>query len=65
MFHAVSGISFSSRSLRMNSTFAHSGLSFRREHESVPKAAVGQSVGVKVQEHAREHDEVYKVVPDA
>ena len=29
---------------------------------SVQEATVGQSVGFKVAQHAREHDEVYKVI---
>ena len=32
------------------------------EHDTVESAKVGESVGVKVIEHAREHDEVFKVV---
>jgi hypothetical protein len=34
------------------------------EHQSVPSASVGQSVGVKVTSPARQHDEVLKVVAD-
>ena len=30
--------------------------------QSVPEATVGQAIGVKVGQHAREHDIVYKVV---
>ena len=32
------------------------------EHESLQEAKKGQSVGIKVVQHAREHDEVFKVV---
>ncbi len=39
--------------------------SMQIEHESVQSAAVGQTIGTKVTEHARVHDEVFKVVPDA
>lgn len=36
--------------------------SMQIDGQSVPEATVGQSVGIKVGEHAREHDVVYKVV---
>ncbi len=39
--------------------------SIQLEHESVEEATVGQEIGLKVAEHAREHDIVYKVVDDA
>jgi putative protease len=32
------------------------------EHESIEKAKKGDDVGLKVREHAREHDVVYKIV---
>ena len=35
--------------------------SMQVEHKNVEKAGKGKSVGLKVAEHAREHDEVYKV----
>ena len=35
------------------------------EHDSVEKAGKGDSIGIKVPDHAREHDKVYKVVADA
>ncbi|MFQ5441300.1 MAG: translation elongation factor-like protein [Thermodesulfobacteriota bacterium] len=35
--------------------------SIQIEHESVEEAGVGVSVGIKLIEHGREHDEVYKV----
>ena len=34
--------------------------SMQIEHESVSEAAPGQEVGLRVTEHAREHDVVYK-----
>jgi hypothetical protein len=34
------------------------------EHGEVQTAEVGDNVGVKVTEHAREHDEVFKVTAD-
>jgi putative protease len=46
------------------SDFTQSVDSMQLEHDSVEAAAVGQSVGIKVVEHAREHDEVFKVTPD-
>jgi hypothetical protein len=31
------------------------------EHESVTEAGKRQEIGIKVSQHAREHDDVYKV----
>lgn len=36
--------------------------SIQIEHESVFEAGAGQEIGIKVAEHVREHDTVYKVV---
>lgn len=36
--------------------------SMQIDNKSVAEAGVGQSVGMRVSEHAREHDAVYKVV---
>ena len=44
--------------------FTQAVKSMQLEHESVEEAKVGQSVGIKVKEHAREHDVVTKVAPD-
>lgn len=38
--------------------------SIQIEHEQVPTAKKGDSIGLKVSDHVREHDVVYKVVPD-
>jgi putative protease len=35
--------------------------SMQIEHENVEKAEAGQTIGLKVKEHVREHDKVYKV----
>jgi len=35
--------------------------SMQIEHEKVEEAKKGQSIGMKVKEHVREHDKVYKV----
>lgn len=35
--------------------------SMQIEHETVEIAKAGQSIGLKVKEHAREHDIVYKI----
>jgi putative protease len=35
--------------------------SIQVEHESIEKAKKGASIGIKVPEHAREHDKVFKV----
>ena len=46
------------------SDFTQTVDSMQLEHDSVESAAVGQSVGIKVPEHAREHDEVFVIKPD-
>ena len=35
--------------------------SMQIEHESVPTAKAGDSIGTKVKDHVRDHDKVYKV----
>ncbi len=35
--------------------------SIQKEHGSVPQAGKGEDVGIKVGDHVREHDVVYKV----
>lgn len=45
------------------SDFTQTVDSIQIEHDSVKSAAAGQSVGIKVSEHAREHDGVFKAVP--
>jgi putative protease len=35
--------------------------SMQIEHEKVEEANAGQSIGLKVKEHVREHDKVYKL----
>lgn len=37
--------------------------SMQIDGKPVQQASVGESVGIKVKEHAREHDVVYKVTP--
>jgi translation initiation factor IF-2 len=39
--------------------------SMQIEHQPVQKAVPGQSIGIKVAQHAREHDVVYKVTPES
>jgi hypothetical protein len=34
------------------------------EHQPVERATKGQSIGLKVKEHVREHDVVYRVIPE-
>ena len=36
--------------------------SLQIDNQSVAEAGVGQSVGLRVKDHAREHDQVFKVV---
>jgi len=38
--------------------------SIQIEHDQVQSAKKGDSIGVKVSDHVREHDLVYKVLPD-
>ena len=38
--------------------------SMQIEHESVEKADVGSSIGIKVREKVRTHDHVYKIIED-
>jgi translation elongation factor EF-1alpha len=35
--------------------------SMQIEHENVPTAKAGDSIGIKVKDHVRDHDQVYKV----
>lgn len=44
------------------SDFTQKVESIQIEHESVLKAVAGQSIGIRVADHAREHDTVYKVI---
>ena len=43
------------------SDFTQPVKSMQVEHDSVEAAGAGQQVGLKVKEHARVHDEVFKV----
>jgi translation initiation factor IF-2 len=43
------------------SDFTQKVESIEIEHESIEEATVGQAVGIRVAEHARVHDVVYKV----
>ena len=38
--------------------------SMQLEHESIEVGQAGQEIAVKIAEHAREHDEVFKVTAD-
>jgi len=38
--------------------------SMQIEHEQVPVAKVGDSIGIKVPDHAREHDQVFVITPE-
>ncbi len=46
------------------SDFTQNVDSIEIEHESVEVAKPGDSIGIKVVEHAREHDEVFVVTED-
>ena len=43
------------------SDFTQTVESMQVDHEDVDKAGAGDSIGIKVTEHARENDEVFKV----
>ena len=45
------------------SDFTHKIESMQIDNQQVAEATVGQSIGIRVKDHAREHDLVYKVVP--
>ncbi len=38
--------------------------SMQIEHDAVESVKVGDQIGIRVSEHAREHDKVYRVTPD-
>jgi len=46
------------------SDFTQTVKSMQVEHESVEVARTGDEIGLKTAEYAREHDSVYKVLPD-
>jgi putative protease len=46
------------------SDFSQTVDSLQVEHGSVEVVRAGESVGLKVGEHAREHDEVFKITAD-
>ena len=69
----VAGIKISDGELRVGDTihivghtsdFTQKLDSLQIDRVPVESATIGDEVGVKVIEHAREHDDVYRVVPD-
>jgi translation elongation factor EF-1alpha len=38
--------------------------SIQIEHQNVPEAKPGDSIGIKVKDRVRDHDMVYKVIPE-
>ena len=46
------------------SDFTQKVESMEIERASIESAKVGDEIGIRVAEHAREHDEVYVVLPD-
>jgi putative protease len=69
----VAGLTITDGELRVGDTihikghtsdFTQSVESMEIEGAQVEIARVGDDIGVKVVEHAREHDEVFKVLPD-
>ena len=70
----VAGLKITDGELRVGDTvhirghtrdFTQSVESIQIENQSVELARPGDDIGVKVVEPAREHDEVFKVTPDA
>ena len=47
------------------SDFSQTVDSLQIEHDNVDSAELGQEIGMRVQEHARTHDEVFKVTADS
>jgi putative protease len=69
----VAGIRITEGELRVGDTihvkghtsdFTQEVGSLQKENASVDVAVPGDDVGIKVTEHAREHDEVFRVTPD-
>ena len=69
----VAGIKITDGELRVGDTihikghtsnFTQKVHSMQIEHDSVEAARPGDEIGMKVSEHAREHDEVLKVTQD-
>lgn len=46
------------------SDFSQKVDSMQIEHETVQAAHIGDCIGIRVVDHAREHDKVYRVVAD-
>jgi len=46
------------------SDFTHNVESMQIDRAPIEVAKVGDEIGIKVSEHAREHDNVYRVVPE-
>jgi putative protease len=70
---SVAGLSITDGELRVGDTihikghtsdFTQSVESMQIENQSVEVARAGDDVGIKVVEHARDHDEVFKVTSD-
>ena len=47
-----------------SSNFTQKIESMQIEHQAVQAAKVGDKIGIRVADHAREHDQVFLVVPD-
>jgi len=47
-----------------SSNFTQPIQSMQIEHQSVALAKPGDKIGIQVVDHAREHDQVYRVTPD-
>ena len=70
----VAGLRITEGELRVGDTIAIRGHtsdftqrvdSMQIERQSVEVARPGDDIGVKVLEHAREHDEVFRITPDS
>jgi len=69
----VAGIEITDGALRVGDTihvvghtsdFTQTVDSMQIDRAPVETAKVGDSIGIRVAEHAREHDQVFRVVPD-
>ncbi len=69
----VAGIDITDRGLHVGDTihilghtsdFTQVINSMQIEHAAVESVKIGDQIGLRVSEHAREHDKVYRITPD-
>ncbi len=68
----VAGIKVTKKSIKVGDTLHYKGhttdfqeqvASIQEEHKSVTEAKKGAEIGIRVGQHVREHDKVFKVTP--